>query len=388
MDSDASIIPQAAGKLARSLSGNHAQSEPQQQDDRSWNKPAAWRKRGLLIVSLDFEQIWGVRHLSSGSGYIDRIIAARPVIPALLSLFKDYGIHATWAVVGFLFADNGAALRKYIPGLIPKYADAGLSPYSDLPPAQSCESRDSVFFAPSLIRQIQASPHQEIGTHTLSHYYCLEPGQDLEAFRADLNGATRAAADFGITLKSLVFPKNQCHPDYLGVCAEAGIIAYRGTPDSWMYRAKPDREQRRAARRLGRLLDSYLPLSSTLSARLPLKATRAPLDVPASRLLRPYMPALGAFEALRFLRIKREMTQAARSGRLYHLWWHPHDFGANTKQNLTFLRRILDHYLKLRDAYGFESLNMMEAATEFLDQSKARSEADCVKIMKTGTIPA
>jgi len=324
-------------------------------------KPSA---PGLFVVSLDFELAWGVRHLSSMHSYMPNLIGARTAVQSLLATFSEYEIHATWAIVGFLFADNGATLRQYLPALRPRYIDPKLSPYLDLPPEDSHESDDSVFFAPSLIREIASVPNQEIGTHTLSHYYCLEPGQDAETFRADLMAARRVADQFGIDLKSLVFPKNQYRPDFLNVCRDAGIIAYRGTPSSWPYLAAPEDENQKPVRRLARLLDGYLPISSVVSQPVPLAGTVLPIDVPASRFLRPYSPRLRLFERLRLARIKGEMTFAAKNGRLYHLWWHPHNFGVNTELNLRFLRRILDHYRALRTAYGMESANIWETVRE------------------------
>ena len=329
-------------------------------------KPEEGTQRGVFVISLDFEQIWGIRHLSRLSKYMAQLSGTRSVVLSLLDIFRDYEIHATWAVVGFLFADNGIRLRQILPKIQPQYADRRLSPYLDLPPRDSRETSDAIYFAPSLIRQIAQVPNQEIGTHTLSHYYCLEPGQDAKAFRADLTAAIAVGRQFGIELKSLVFPKNQCRADFLEVCAESGILAYRGTPGSWLYRANPDRKKQSPLRRLARLLDSYLPISPGLTAGLPLEGGAVPIDVPASRFLRAYMPVLRAFEPFKLSRIRREMTRAAKSGRMYHLWWHPHDFGVETEINLRFLRRILDHFRSLHAAYGMESVNMAEAAAKAL----------------------
>jgi peptidoglycan/xylan/chitin deacetylase (PgdA/CDA1 family) len=301
--------------------------------------------------------------------YIPNLIGARSAVRSLLSAFKEYEIHATWAVVGFLFADSGARLRQYLPELRPQYLDPKLSPYLDLPPEDSRESPESVFFAPSLIRQIAGVPNQEIGTHTLSHYYCLEPGQDAQTFHADLMAARSVARQFGIDLKSLVFPKNQCRADFLNVCSEAGIIAYRGTPRSWLYRASPDVEKQKLLRRLARLLDNYFPISSVVNQPLPLAGIELPVDVPASRFLRAYSPRLRLLEPFRLARIKREMTFAAKNGRLYHLWWHPHDFGINTETNLRFLRCVLDHFRVLHMTYGMESANMRETAQKSLSSN-------------------
>ena len=44
------------------------------------------------------------------------------------------------------------------------------------------ERQDPYHFGLSLVRRIKDCPHQEIGTHTFSHYYCLEDGQTPEHF--------------------------------------------------------------------------------------------------------------------------------------------------------------------------------------------------------------
>jgi len=56
------------------------------------------------------------------------------------------------------------------------------------------------------------------------------------------------------------------------------------------------------------------------------------------------------------------MTYAATHGLTYHLWWHPHNFGVNIKENLAFLERILYHYEALNKKYGFRSVSMQQLA--------------------------
>ena len=53
---------------------------------------------------------------------------------------------------------------------------------------------------------------------------------------------------------------------------------------------------------------------------------------------------------------------AARSGSIFHLWWHPHNFGRDTNANLDFLSRLLAHYGELNDRFGMRSATMAEAA--------------------------
>ena len=54
------------------------------------------------------------------------------------------------------------------------------------------------------------------------------------------------------------------------------------------------------------------------------------------------------------------MTYAAKHGLTYHLWWHPHNFGTNIRENLAFLEKVLVHFHKLSDKYGFRSVSMQQ----------------------------
>lgn len=55
-----------------------------------------------------------------------------------------------------------------------------------------------------------------------------------------------------------------------------------------------------------------------------------------------------------------DLTYAARQGLVYHLWWHPHNFGKHLEENMGMLRRILDRFHGLRERYGMQSKNMAE----------------------------
>src|SRR5262245_63717203 len=99
-----------------------------------------------------------------------------------------------------------------IPAHKPHYTDARISSYQFLEEVGADEEHDPYYYGLSLIKRILKHPSQEIGTHTFSHFYCLEEGGDVEAFRADLQAAHAAAAAVGIRLASIVFPRNQSMP--------------------------------------------------------------------------------------------------------------------------------------------------------------------------------
>ena len=146
--------------------------------------------KARLIVSLDFELFWGMLDVTTLEDYRDHVLGGREAIPEMLELFRKYGIHATWATVGFLFGEGPEALREYLPEKGPSYSDTALDGYARLRDVTP-EDRDC-FFAPELIGKIAATPGQEIGSHTFCHYYCREAGQTPEEFRMDMRAAREA----------------------------------------------------------------------------------------------------------------------------------------------------------------------------------------------------
>jgi hypothetical protein len=324
---------------------------------------------GVFTISLDFELYWGMRDTVRFEDYRGNLLGAREVIPRLLTAFVGSGIHVTWATVGFLFFDRKEELLASLPEVRPTYTNPRLSPYPDLAANGASEREDPYRYALSLVREIAAHPGQEIGTHTFCHYYCCEDGQTAEAFRADMAAAVAAAARLGLTLRSLVFPKNQCNPDYLEICRGLGIIAYRGVERSWLHEPGAATAQRALAKRVGRILDQYVNLTGDNDSVPTELDPRLPVNLPSSRFLRPTAPRWRHLDRLRLHRICTGMTQAARRGTAFHLWWHPHNFGAAQDANLALLERVLAHYRQLADRYGMVSRNMAESALAVIERA-------------------
>ncbi len=315
---------------------------------------------GTFTISLDFELYWGMRDVISLNAFRQNLQQTRNAIPQILQMFAQYGVHATWATVGFLFYTDRTHLLNDLPSVLPYYSNKKLNPYPYLASIGQDEKEDPYHFAPSLIRKIAQTPGQEVASHTLSHYYCLEAGQTADSFEADLATAIRVASAMDIPLRSLVFPRNQCNPDYLGICHRLGIIAYRGPQAGWMYTAMPGRPAF-PVKRLARLVDAYVPISAAkIDVMAPM--TLPPVNVAANRFLRPFNSTLAILEPLRLKRILEEMTHAARNRQLYHLWFHPHNFGCDTVRNLQFLGHILQHFRLLQQHFAMQSLNMQEIA--------------------------
>ena len=312
---------------------------------------------GIFTISLDFELYWGMRDKYTITEYRKNLEGVAAAVKGMLEIFDKYEVHATWATVGMLFAEDINTLRQYTPSRHPNYINNSLNPYLYID--QNKQLEKSFHFAPELIDLISKYKGQEIGSHTFSHYYCLENGQTKADFLSDMQSAVAIAQASKIELKSLVFPRNQWNNEYLSVLEECGITCYRGNEKSWLYRAA-NTEQSNLIKRAIRLTDAYLNISGPNSYSLTELTGSKPYNIPSSRFLRPYNKKLAVLDGMRKNRIKQAIKHAAKKGDIFHLWWHPHNFGTHTKENLSILEDILNHYKKMNQQYAMQALNMGE----------------------------
>lgn len=317
---------------------------------------------GLFVISLDFELLWGVRDKRTIESYGQNLRGVREVIPRLLALFSKYGIHGTFATVGLLFSRNKQDLFDHIPEILPSYSMPEYSPYEGgyLSHIGESEEVDPYHYASSLIHLIRRHPDQEISTHTFSHYYCLE-GASLESFKADIMAAQRIAISHEAAFKTIVFPRNQFSTEHIAICKNLGLIAFRGNEKATIYHPRKNNEHNKIIRAL-RMLDSYINITGHNTYFLNLHDEI--INIPSSRFLRPYSKKLSFFDPLRLNRIKKSLTYAAKNKQVYHLWWHPHNFGVNINENFKFLESVLQHYKYLNETFGFSSKSMREIAEE------------------------
>ena len=311
-----------------------------------------------FVISIDFEIHWGVSDHRTIESYRENLQNVPAVVRRTLELFRNRKIHATWATVGMLFCQHKKELFDFVPAHSrPTYNNGALSNYLVAESAGENEKEDPYHFGHSLVQQIAKTDFQDLGTHTYSHYYCLEPGQTPEQFYHDLVAARKLLDREGVNAVSIVFPRNQYSPEYLEQCKRTGFVCYRGNYDSWMYRPEA-KSTETSLKRLGRFVDTYLPVTG--QRHVSIKQHDGLVNIPASCFFRPYNRRFSFLEPMRIRRIKNEMEAAARKNAIYHLWWHPHNFGKNMNENFKNLESILDHFDKLSAKYGMLSRNMKE----------------------------
>lgn len=320
---------------------------------------------GYFIVSLDFELFWGLFDVKKISDYEKNLLNVRKVIPRLLDLADSYDVKLSFAAIGFLFTKNKEELLDSFPDLKPTYENSTFNPYKLIDNVGKNEEDDPFHYANSLIKLIQARESHEIASHTFSHYYVNESGQTLEQFDADLKAAVSIANKNNISLSSIVFPRNQINTDYLEICKKYGITCYRGTEKHWMFNTQNTKTLSSPAHKAFRLLDAYFNLSGYNTYKISeVKNDLGIINIPSSKFFRPYNNTLRFMEPMRITRIKKGLAYAATKKEVYHIWWHPHNFGSNIEENFNNLEEIFKHYKTLNSEFNFKSETMKGLATK------------------------
>ena len=182
-----------------------------------------------ICISADFELSWGWRargqEISEFKGK-----NSRRNIPFILTLLDDYSIPITWATVGHLFLES---CTRSSSGLAHANMPRPLSDgtwtgdwYSDDP--CSNVQKDPLWYGPDLIQQImECRTSHEVGTHSFSHIDFTGRYSSSEVVRRELESCIDARQPFGLSPKSLVFPRNRSEYSYLPLLASAGIVAVR-----------------------------------------------------------------------------------------------------------------------------------------------------------------
>lgn len=321
-------------------------------------------KHGSFVISLDFELNWGMIDKSSVEEYGNSHVAHVPeAVMGMLTLFDKYDVKATFATVGLIMLNDKNEAVSMAPSQKPSYKNPILSPYSDGYIEKIKPENTKLYFSPELIKELKENKHIEIGTHTFCHYYCWEEGQTVEQFEQDIATAIKIGQGQGLGLTSIVFPRNQVAKPYLQICAKYGIECYRGNAIKFF--EQPKNKFQRYKNRILRLLDTYLNIrNDTTISYEAIDCLERPVNVPASRFLKPYSKRFAFLKGLKFHRIKSEIKYAAKHDKLYHLWWHPHNFGDNVEKNLLDLEKILQCYDECHKKHGMQSYTMTEFASE------------------------
>jgi len=309
--------------------------------------------KGALCISLDFEKFWGIHDVANLKDYEQDLIKINKIVSRLLTLFTKHDIHCTWAVVGLLNFNNLKELEAYCKTITINYTHSAYSPFP-LNSHNLKKVNQNSFLAKQEIEKIKNTSNQEIASHTFSHLYSLEKGLTKKDFQNDINNFQSVIGE----VNTIVFPRNQINQNYLNLLSKNKTISYRGNQENKFWKNSEFKTES-VFKKIGRVVDAYIKISQdNLISWESLKQNNS-INIPASRFLRP-VQFNNTIENIKIKRIKKQMMSAAKKNKIYHLWWHPHNFSKNTEENFIQLENLLNYYTKLKQEYQFQSLNMDE----------------------------
>jgi len=266
---------------------------------------------GHFVFSLDVELAWGIFDHAGVSRYETDLRQEGEIVTWLLSQLDAHQIPATWAIVGRLL------LSQSDPELPLGYHDWRFPDAAAIPARE-----DPLWYAPELLEKILRSRvNHEIGTHTFSHVDAHDPHCTAEVLEKDLLRAKEVHVRHGLSLRSIVFPRNRVA--HLDVLRRVGIIAYRGRQVAWH-----DRLPSRAHRAIS-FIERVAAVTPPTYDR-PRSSAGHPTNVPASMFLyaregsRRHIPA-----AARTRQAVATIRRAAERGETAHLWLHPYNLATD-----------------------------------------------------------
>jgi peptidoglycan/xylan/chitin deacetylase (PgdA/CDA1 family) len=294
-----------------------------------------------IIISLDFEMMWGVHHIYQNKiEEVKKFFLKTPyIVSETLRMFKERDISATWAIVGALFMNDWHEYEKN--NYYYRYDKKILNFNNNF---KIKDPNGELFFAPNTIKEIFKTRKQELASHSFNHIFFDMPGITKNNFITDTNVVLKIFREkLNFTPISYVFPKNECvNIDYL---KSLGFKKIRERMFEHYYNYKIGSIANTIFRPL-RLFDN---LNFFKNGSLETKDNYFFLRFDISNFLWNLQ-----FEVLK----KRIFSSDLRP---FHIWWHPRDLIFNVEKNLSRLAIFLDFLTNIINKNNFSSISMSKA---------------------------
>lgn len=292
--------------------------------------------KGVFTISLDTELAWGTFDKGNVERYEEAYRNTPEVIDRLCELFDEYEIPATWAVVSHLLEDCDGNHSDRTPPDIEWIDDW----FSELPCASGMD--EDLWYAPWLIDRIQdCETDQEIGLHGSTHMQLGADGCSRQHAREEIGAAVETLRSYGVEPKSFVFPRNDV--GHVDVLRDHGIQAYRGVDARWYERESVPSAVKPPLRFADEAARGTPPVVEPIERD-------SVVEVPGSQVFRPshdgwqYTPGESSVA-----RAKKGLRSAARTGGVFHLWFHPFNLGHAMDRDLDRLKDVLADAAKLSE---------------------------------------
>jgi len=289
---------------------------------------------GTVVISIDAELGWGFHDYPAEDRPTERIARSRWGWTRLAETLEEYGIPATWAVVGHLFEEECAGAHVGHPSPPGWFAhERGDDPIDE-----------QYRFAPELLADlVESDVDHDVGAHTYSHVEFTADYATEDLARAECDRAIDAAEAAGVTMDSFVFPRNRV--GHRAILAEAGFTCYRGTEPETTADGPYSTPLRKLAQ--ATVVRDPPPLVEPTVDEYGL------VNIPASLYLfgfeGPARRVLSATVGDPVVRQARLGVDRAAAGEgVCHLWLHPNNL--TTEADLARVRAICAHIDSVREA--------------------------------------
>jgi peptidoglycan/xylan/chitin deacetylase (PgdA/CDA1 family) len=315
-------------------------------------------ERGVVMVSIDTEQIWGYLDCLSEAQFESRFSNAPAAHTKLLARLGEANVRATWFVVGGLaLRGSPGASDHRVWSLIGK----GIHVRS------SGEAAAPLWYCRSFLKRLhQACPAQEIGLHGgLTHLIWTDARSTLEMVRRELTEGIKALTNLCGEPTSFSFPRNR--EAYYHLLPQHGLRCFRGRPPALAWRLGPTLP--------GAILRaSEEVLRCTPPPVWPVQTIPGLWNIPASMFFYPIRPARSRIIGLRSRveRFRRGMEAAARHRAIFHFCLHPENLVESTS-GFSVLEDILEKLVQTRDRGDVEIMTMRDV----VDQMERNQLYDC-----------
>lgn len=272
-------------------------------------------QHGVFLFTLDTEFAWGHYDIFDPRLFSPDGNRERRTIIRILDLLDEYGLSATWAVVGRLFCKDRSSCRDVLPLNLGEESSAFQALITNNHP---------LLFAPDIVETlIERGARHAIGFHGFSHRVFTD--MTKEEARCEIEAWLKVAVRYGIQPRTVVFPRNRIA--HLDLFKEYGFLCFRGEEKYPGMIASPSI--------FGKALRRYYRFSSIIAVPeiyQPRKDACGLYDFPASRSLfsvdRIFEDGLRRMNlgALTTWAIMRGIRKAARQKKIFHLYSHPFEF--------------------------------------------------------------
>jgi peptidoglycan/xylan/chitin deacetylase (PgdA/CDA1 family) len=326
---------------------------------------------GVVILSLDTEQIWGYLDHMNEAQFRVRYPGALGAQEKVLECLSKAGVSATWFVVGGMALGGSAGTRDVRMAGLPEAWTAKIP--------RGIEATAPLWYRRSFVERLRtARPFQEVGLHGgLTHLVWTDGCATRKVVKQELAEGVKALELALVRPLSFSFPREQ--EAYHDLLPAHGIRCYRGRTVSRAFQLGPT-----LTGKVARLLDELR--RSTPPPVWPEETLPGLWNIPSSAFLYPISASRTRVVPLQYRveRFRRGLEAAARLRGIFHFCLHPENL-TESRQGFSMFEDMLERLIRARDRGDIEILTMGEVAARMeREREGAGSPADTLTEVSVG----